>query len=128
MMTLLLAAAAAAQPIQQMDADLRCMAGYLIVAGDTGPQSTMSAEDRAGVQSLVMYYFGKLDARHPGADIEGSIRTVIRAPGYDAQIKPDLERCNAEASARGKYLEAFGEGSDPAAPVAAPPAASVPRQ
>ena len=126
MMTYLLAAAAATQPVQGADPDLHCMAGYLIVAGDNSPQAAMSAEDRAGVQSLVMYYFGKLDARFPGADLEGSIKSVIQSPGYGAQVKADLERCNAEATSRGKYLEAFGDGKDPASPPAASPAATAP--
>jgi hypothetical protein len=117
MMTFLLAAAAAAaQPTLASDPDLRCMAAYLVVAGQAGEDKTMSAEDKGGIQSIVMYFFGKLDARHPGADLETAIQHVVQAPSYARELKPDVERCSAEAEARGNYLQSFGD-EKPATPV-----------
>lgn len=118
MMMLLLAAAAS--PMVLADSDLHCMAAYLVVAGDPNAAATTSAEDKAGVQSLVMYYFGKLDARRPGADLESEIKQLVQAPGYAARLTRDLERCGAEATKRSEYLATFGDGQDPAG--AAPPA------
>jgi hypothetical protein len=113
MMTFLLAAAAAAgQPALTNDADLRCLAAYLIVAGNSGEDSTMSAEDKAGVQSIVMYFLGRVDARHPGADLEGAIQQVVQAPSYATSLNADVERCSAEVEGRGKYLQSFGKEAE----------------
>jgi hypothetical protein len=116
MLTFLLAAAAAtAQPALATDPDLRCMAAYLVVAGNAGEDATISADDKSGIQSIVMYFFGKVDARHPGADLQSTIQGVVQAPTYATQLKPDVERCSAEAERRGKYLQSFGD-EKPAAP------------
>lgn len=110
MMSFLLAAAAATtQPALASDPDLRCMAAYLVVAGNAGEDATISAEDKSGIQSIVMYFFGKVDARHPGADLQKTIQQVVQAPSYATQLKPDVERCSVEAEGRGKYLQSFGE-------------------
>ena len=69
----------------------------------------MSADDKSGIQSIVMYFFGKVDARHPDADLQTAIRQVVQAPSYATQLKPDVERCSAEAEQRGNYLRSFGE-------------------
>jgi catalase (peroxidase I) len=122
MITFLLAAAAAAQSPIATDADLRCMADYLVVAGNVGQDASATPEDKAGVQSIVMYFFGQVDARHPGADIESEINKIVSAPTFPTAFKTDVERCNAEAVARGKYLESFGGGDKPAAGAAPTPA------
>jgi hypothetical protein len=110
MMTLLLAAAAAtARPVPMTDPDLRCMAAYLVVAGEANEDKTVTAEDRSGIQSIVMYFFGKVDARHPGADLKSTIQGLVQSPGYAVQLKPDVERCSAEAAGRGDYLQSFGD-------------------
>jgi hypothetical protein len=117
MMTFLLAAAAtAAQPALAADPDVRCMAAYLVVAGNAGEDPTISADDKSGIQSIVMYFFGKVDVKHPGANLEAAIRQVVQAPAYATQLKPDVERCSAEAQARGNYLQSFGGDEKQATP------------
>jgi hypothetical protein len=106
---LLAAAAAAGQPALTNDADLRCMAAYLVVAGNAGEDKTISADDKAGIQSIVMYFFGKVDARHPGADLKAEIQNMVQAPTYAVGLQAEVERCSAEAEGRGKYLQSFGD-------------------
>lgn len=116
MMTFLLAAAAAAaQPAVTADADVRCMAAYLVAAGNTDDDPKVTADDKAGIQSIVMYFFGKLDARKPGADLRGEIKRLIEAPGYAATLRADIERCSAEAETRANYLGTFGDEGGTAA-------------
>jgi hypothetical protein len=43
------------------------------------------------------------------------IQRVVQAPTYPTQLKPDVERCSAEAEGRGKYLQTFGEEKPTAA-------------
>ena len=117
MMTFLLAAAAAAgattgQPAVSSDPDVHCMAAYLVAAGNSNDDPSMSADDKAGIQSIVMYFFGKIDAKRPGADIRGEINRLIDAPGYAKILRPDIERCSAEAEVRAKYLESFSQEAE----------------
>jgi hypothetical protein len=115
MMTFLLAAAAAtAQTAPTNDADIRCMAAYLVVAGQSKDDAAMSADDKAGIQSIVMYFFGKIDARKPGIDLRGEINRLLDSADYVKTLRPDIERCSAEAETRGKYLESFGDEAGPA--------------
>ena len=58
---LLAAAAAAGQPALTNDADLRCMAAYLVVAGNAGEDKTMCAMDTD-------HYFTTPGARSEKAD------------------------------------------------------------
>jgi hypothetical protein len=116
MMTFLLAAAAAAQPVVSTDPDLHCMAAYLVAAGNSNDDPSVSAEDKAGIQSIVMYFFGKIDAKQPTADIRGEINRLIESPGYAKILRPDIERCSAEAATRAKYLESFSEEAETAKP------------
>ena len=114
MMTFLLAAAAAAaQPAapakEATDPDIRCMAAYLVVAGQSKDDPTMSADDKAGIQSIVMYFFGKIDGKKPRADIRGEINRLLDSADYGRSLRADVERCSAEAEARAKYLESFGD-------------------
>jgi hypothetical protein len=114
MLTFLLAAAAAAQPAPTNDADIRCMAAYLVVAGQSKNDAAMSADDRSGIQSIVMYFFGKIDARKPGIDLGGEINRLIDSAEYVKTLRPDIERCSAEAETRARYLESFGDEAKPA--------------
>ena len=117
MMTFLLAAAAAsAAPAPSTDPDVHCMAAYLIAAGNTKGDASITADDKAGIQSIVMYFFGKLDGRKPGADLKADIMGLVASPTYATMLRPDIERCSAEAEARGKYLQTFGDGTETAAP------------
>lgn len=112
MMPFLLAAAAvAALPAGSADADVRCMAAYLIATGNAKGDAAISAEDKAGVQSIFMYFFGKVDARRPGADLRKEIFGLVQSQDYTSKtLGPDIERCSAEAESRGRYLSTFGEG------------------
>ncbi len=120
MMALFAAAAAAsatpAQPVLSNDPDVRCMAAYLVAAGDAKDDATVTADDRTGIQSIVMYFFGKLDARRPGSDIRGEIMTLVGSQNYGTMLRPDMERCSAEAEIRGRYLSSFGEAAETPAP------------
>lgn len=117
MMTILLAATAAgAVPAVSSDPDVRCMAAYLVAAGNAKDDPSVSADDKAGIQAIVMYFFGKLDGRRPGADLRGDIMKAVASPTYVTQLRPDIERCSAEAEARGRYLQTFGEEAETAAP------------
>jgi hypothetical protein len=115
---LLAAAAAAAQPAVTKDPDVHCMAAYLIVAGNAKDDATATAEDKAGIQSIIMYFLGKLDARRPGGDFKGEVIQLVGAPDYATTLKTDIERCSTEAQGRGTYLQSFGQGAE--APVAKP--------
>lgn len=117
MITFLLAAAAAtAAPVLSSDPDVRCMAAYLVAAGNAKDDATVTADDKAGIQSIVMYFFGKLDARRPGADLKRDIMQLVASPSYGTMLRPDIERCSVEAEGRGKYLESFGDAAESTAP------------
>jgi hypothetical protein len=119
MMTFLLAAAAAAAtPSPSADPDVHCMAALLVAVGGAKDNPSVSAEEKAGLQSLVMYFYGKLDARRPGADLKSEVMNLLAAPTYQANLRPDLERCSSEAEARGQYLQSFNDagGAKPAKP------------
>jgi hypothetical protein len=117
-MSLLLAAAAAAQsPVAvSADPDVHSLAAYLFVAGNAADDKTASADDKAGIQSIVMYFFGKLDGARPGRDLRTEVMQLVQSPSYgDSVLKSDVERCSKEAMTRGQYLETFGD-DQPAAP------------
>ena len=121
MMTFLLAAAAATAspsglPALSADPDVHCMAAYLVAAGNAKDDASVTADDRAGIQSIVMYFFGKLDGRRPAADLRAAILGLVGSPGYTAILRPDIERCSAEAETRAKYLQSFGDQAESAAP------------
>lgn len=116
MMTLLLAAAASIAPTPSTDPDVHCMAAYLVAAGNAKDDTSITADDRAGIQSIVMYFFGKLDGRRPAADLKADILGLVGSPTYATILRPDIERCSAEAEARGKYLQSFGDDAESAAP------------
>jgi hypothetical protein len=125
MLTVFAAATMAMQPAAatagvSTDPDTHCLTAYLVAAGNMGEDATATAEDKAGVQSIVMYFVGKLYARSPRLDLKGEIDRLLHAPGYlQNGLKPDIERCSVEAMERGKYLESFGDD-----PQKAPPAAT----
>ena len=117
MMSFLLAvSAASAVPALSTDPDVHCMAAYLVAAGNSKDDASVTADDKAGIQAIVMYFFGKLDGRKPGADLKADIMGLVASPTYPAILRPDIERCSAEAEARGKYLQTFGEDAETAAP------------
>ena len=111
----LLAAAAVAASQPSADPDIRCMAAYLVVAGQMGDDSESSAEDQSGVSSIIMYFFGKIRGRSPTIDVKQAVMTLIQSPGYlEKGLEPDVKRCSAEAEARGKELMDFGDKGQPA--------------
>jgi hypothetical protein len=121
MIMFLLAAAAATGPATttpalSTDPDVHCMAAYLVAAGNSKDDASVTADDKAGIQAIVMYFFGKLDGRKPGADLKADIMGLVASPTYPTILRPDIERCSAEAEARGKYLQTFGEDAETAAP------------
>jgi hypothetical protein len=122
MLTVLTAATMAMQPVAAVvpsDPDVRCMAAYLVAAGNMGEDATATADDKAGVQAIVMYFVGKLYARSPQLDLKNEIDRLLHSPGYlQTGLKSDIERYSVEAMERGKYLESFGESGQKARPVA----------
>lgn len=109
MFSLLAAAAAAAAAPAPGDPDVRCMAAYLFAVGQIGDDPSTSAEDKAAATTMVMYFFGKVRARMPKADVRALIMPMVEKPSYlSDELRPDLERCGAEYEQRGRELEAFG--------------------
>jgi hypothetical protein len=105
------AAATVAQPAPlPSDPDLRCMAAYLVAAGQMDDDPSATAENKSGAQSIVMYFFGKIHALQPQLDVKGEIMRLIGSPEYlGSGLEADLARCSAEAIERGNYLQSFGE-------------------
>ena len=83
-------AAATAAPALPSDPDVRCMAAYLVAAGNAKDDPSVSADDRAGIQSIVMYFFGKLDGRRPNADLKADILKIVESPTYAQILRPDI--------------------------------------
>ena len=123
MLTLLLAAAQAAAPappaapvsappavataadIARTDPDVRCLSAYLLALGRMQQDPQTSGEDKASVSTIVTYFLGKLDGRQYRGDIKAEVERVIAIPEYvTSQIKPDIDRCGAEATARTQVL------------------------
>ena len=122
MLSLLLGAAVAASPVPfSKDPDIRCTAAYLVAAGEAQDDPSVSAQDKAGIQSIVMYFLGKLSGRRPDGDLRGEVMTLVGSPGYSTLLTADIERCSREAEERAKYLSSFGEAAEPAKPAAATP-------
>lgn len=105
------AAALAAQSLAaapQDDPDLRCMAAFLVVAGQIDDDAAAAPADKDGVNALVMYFFGKVYARVPSLDVRAAIHKLIGSPAYlENDAARDITRCSAEVMERGKTLQAF---------------------
>lgn len=111
----LLAATAVAAGQPSADPDVRCMAAYLVVAGQMGDDPASSAEDQSGVSSIIMYFFGKIRGRSPTIDVKQAVMTLVQSQGYlEKGLETDIKRCSTEAEVRGKELGDFASSSAPA--------------
>jgi hypothetical protein len=111
-------AAAAQQPKPVDDPDFHCMVAISMVLGRMAESPAASAEDKAGVTAVFMYYVGKIDARFPGLDYAGQMSALLARPGYLAsELQPDIARCGQEATTRGETLEEMGKALQQSAPL-----------
>ncbi|MBA2935493.1 hypothetical protein HZF05_15505 [Sphingomonas sp. CGMCC 1.13654] len=99
--------------VSTFDPDLRCVAVFSYA------ETKVDASAQAGITAGLMYYYGRLDGRHPGYDMEGEMRKLTSA-GYDAQsVQADLQRCGGDMQRKGEYLQQIGralEGKTGTAP------------
>lgn len=103
--TLILAAAPAAEANDPNAADLRCAAAFASMLGEAEAGSAVAV----GGISAVWFYFGRIDARNPGFDLEGGLKRLLVRPDYASLYPADLQRCGAEMAARGARVEAIGK-------------------
>jgi len=104
------------------DPDLRCVAAVSAALGILADRKTANAEDAAGLTAVIMYYFGKVDARHPGLDYAAPLTALMNSPQYAQELPADLKRCGAEAEERGRTLQSLGEQLKSAVPLGRPSA------
>ena len=99
------------------DPDLRCVAAVSAALGVLADRKTSNADEAASLTAVIMYYFGKVDARHPGLDYAPPLTALMNAPGYAQELPADLTRCGAEAEERGRTLQTLGEQLKTAVPL-----------
>lgn len=120
-LALSLLAAAAAAPAARADMirdpDLRCVAAVSAALGILADRKTANAEEVAGLTAVIMYYFGRVDARHPGLDYAPPLTALMNSPQYAQELPADLKRCGAEAEERGRTLQTLGEQLKAAVPL-----------
>lgn len=114
-MILAILALAATAPVD--DPDLRCLTAVAAVLGAASQNKTAEADSVAGLTGIFMYYLGRVDAKRPWFDYGKSLGAVMNAPDYEKRLPLDLQRCGAEAEARGKMLKDLGEELKGAVPL-----------
>ena len=115
-------AAPAGQADMIRDPDLRCVAAVSAALGILADRKTSNADEAAGLTAVIMYYFGKVDARHPGLDYAAPLTALMNSPQYAQELPADLKRCGAEAEERGRTLQSLGEQLKSAVPLGRPSA------
>ena len=122
-LSLLAAAATPATPADMIrDPDLRCVAAVSAALGVLADRKTSNADEAASLTAVIMYYFGKVDARHPGLDYAAPLTALMNSPQYAQELPADLKRCGAEAEERGRTLQRLGEQLKSAVPLGRPSA------
>ena len=116
MKTMIIAAAAAlslitggpavAQQTPEAEADLRCFAAGLVLAGVTSED-----KETANAASLLAFYFlGRLEGREPGVDwITKGIQ--LGNTEADTLLTVDLVRCGGELEAKGADMMTKGQAA-----------------
>lgn len=84
-------------------ADLRCVA-ILSAAVMRVPEA-----QRAGVQSGVMFFYGRIMGRTPGFDTEGRMIGMMKADPEGKSLAGDNMRCAKEMQAYGQKLIQMGK-------------------
>ncbi len=115
-----LAAALVLQPVAAsgpVDPDLHCMVAFSMVTQVMEKDGKLTADDRAGITGIIMYFVGKLDGRLPGYDFSGEMKRLLSDSSYmQNQFRPDVQRCGAEAKQRGDFLIELGDELQKIAP------------
>ena len=105
----MLAAAAANAPVGADVADVRCIAIFSTVAGDGVPGVKVTAEQKDGLETAIWYFFGKLEGRASGIDVERTLIGVLEPDGaIERLVLEDLPRCEGEAQAKVSVLTGLG--------------------
>jgi hypothetical protein len=71
------------------EADVRCLAYLSRAEGRT------TGNLRSKVEGGALYYFGRLEARSPGLDVEREVAAILASPAYTrATYEADKARCH----------------------------------
>ena len=106
----LMLASATASPVPADVADVRCVAIFSTLVGDGIPEVKLSADQKNGLGTMVMYYVGKLEGRGNRVDIEQALqRELAPEDALERLIREDLPRCGKEAEAQGNALTQMGK-------------------
>jgi hypothetical protein len=105
---LLVLATLPSQAEQDTLADLRCFAALAMVT------DSATADTNVEFAGAAMFYYGRIDARTPGFDLEAGLRPLMTQAAVDRTLKADLRRCADELAGRlgllgraGKSLQAL---------------------
>ena len=111
----LLLAAGSASPSPADVADMRCVAVFSTLLGDGIPEVKLSAEQKNGLGTMVMYYIGKLEGRGNGVNVEQALKQELTPDdALDRLMRDDLPRCGKEAEAQGNALTQMGKNLESA--------------
>jgi hypothetical protein len=100
----LMATPALARQTPQAEADLRCFAAGLAMAGvDEDNEELLN-----GGTLLAFYFLGRLEGREPGVDWITKGIVLVDAEGEEL-LAGDLPRCGRELEAKGTDMIARGE-------------------
>lgn len=88
------------------DPDVRCFLATAAAAGTV--QESGDAQARAGITTVLMYFFGKIEGRLPGADIKGEMGRLLQSPAFARDLPAEMARCGREAQERGRALQDLG--------------------
>jgi hypothetical protein len=96
--------AAAAEPSQATEADIRCVAVYA-AAADKADEA-----HKAGVVAGLMYYIGRIDVRSPGYDYLANLKRLLTDQAFlEKGLPAEAQRCAAEMKAKGSEVAALGD-------------------
>ena len=83
--------------------------------GSWGPGSSAHAARMAGlarsagITTVLMYFFGKVEGRLHGTDFKSEMGRLIHSPEFARALPAEMARCGQEAQERGRALQDLGE-------------------
>ena len=103
------ALALAAEPQRDLsnDPDVRCFLAAAVAGGTV--QESGDAQARAGITTVLMYFFGKVEGRLHGTDFKSEMGRLIHSPEFARALPAEMARCGQEAQERGRALQDLGE-------------------
>jgi hypothetical protein len=107
----LMAASLASAPVAVADrADLRCIAVFSMMANQM-------PEEKEGITGVIMFYFGRIEGRGAGLDVESSLNLAVgELENGTSDLKTEAQRCGKEMMVKGDEVQRIGNSLAAKAP------------